>query len=307
MDIKSYIEDLFDYLDKFENHYDEFKTEAFLQTYNGIYAVFQALNQQRDQAIEVDRFFLERIKKTPITSSDLRQLTIQLLITFFESEADIDGQSNKAYLYCRDLRPIKRDVAFFESHLVPTLFREGSLNNNFPLNDFLLKEIARYLGKFGRGLQTDLSPESFGAMDDSMKFLELMRRRLTLGTELTADRGSLEFHLMRVDAFGKIGAKGVLYDRYLTEWGYLRKDSFWSKIKAAMGDFWGRIKGAFKSLRYFRLVTTQRPAAYLLYGIIILFFVILAVYVPVKWSDYSQNQLDKMQQKAAEVQKGAGK
>ncbi|MCP4570187.1 MAG: hypothetical protein GY841_21615 [FCB group bacterium] len=307
MDIKSYIDDLFEYLDKFENHYDEFKTEAFLQTYNGIYAVFQALGQQREQAIEVDRYFLERIKKTPITSSDLRQLTIQLLITFFESEADIDGQSNKAYLYCRDLRPIKRDVTYFESHLVPTLFREGSLNNNFPLNDFMLKEIARYLGKFGRGLQNDLSPESFAAMDDSMKFLELMRRRLILGTDLAADRNSLEFHLLRVDAFGKIGAKSVLFDRYLTEWGYLRKDSFWSKIKSSLGDFWGRIKGAFKSTRYFRLVTTQRPAAFLLYGLVIVFFILLAIYVPVKWSDYSQSQLENMQQKASEVQKGAGK
>ena len=44
MEIKSYINDLFKYLDKFENRYDEFKTEAFVQTYNGIYAVFTTLS-----------------------------------------------------------------------------------------------------------------------------------------------------------------------------------------------------------------------------------------------------------------------
>ena len=158
----------------------EFETEAFLQTYNGIAAVFHALRQQRDTAIEVDRFFLDKIRQAPLTSSDLRQITIQVLITRFESEADIDGQSNKAYHYCRGLRAVKQDVPFFEDNLVPLLFRDGSLNGNYRVNSFFLNEISRYLNTFGRPIQAALTPEAFGGMPDPLKFLELARRRFQL-------------------------------------------------------------------------------------------------------------------------------
>ncbi|MCK4655385.1 MAG: hypothetical protein KAT85_00085, partial [candidate division Zixibacteria bacterium] len=55
--IKTYVEDLFKYLKTYEKNYSQFKTEAFFQTYNGIYAVFQALQQQRDKAVELDYIF----------------------------------------------------------------------------------------------------------------------------------------------------------------------------------------------------------------------------------------------------------
>jgi hypothetical protein len=307
VDIKSYIEELFTYLDTFESKYAEFETQAFLQTYNGIYAVFQALRQQRDKAVDVDRYFLDKIQKSPLSSSDLRQLSIQILIAFFESEADIDGQSNKAYLYCRDLRPIKRDISFFEDHLIPLLFREGSLNNNFRLNAFFLGEIARYLNKFGRPIQENLSPEAFGALSDPAKFLELMRRRKVLGDEILADRGSLEFHLKRVDTFTKLGRLTKLNESYLTEWDYLRQTSFWATLKSSLGGLWGKFKGAFKSARYFRLVMTQRSAAYLFYGVIIMVFILLALYVPSKWQDYTQDRLEEFQKKASTTQSGSGK
>jgi hypothetical protein len=307
VDINSYVDDLFSYLDTFENRYAEFKTEAFLQTYNGIYAVFQALRQQRDKAVEVDRYFLDRIQKAPLSSSDVRQLSIQILIAFFESEADIDGQSNKAYLYCRDLRPVKRDISFFEDHLIPLLFRDGSLNNNYRLNSFFLGEIARYLNKFGRGIQDNLNPEAFGAMSDPAKFLELMRRRMLLGDDILSDRGSLEFHLQRVDAFGKLGRTSKLHEYYLTEWNYLRTTSFWSKLKSSSAELWGKFKGAFKNARYFRLVMTQRTAAYLLYGLIIVIFLLLALYVPSKWHDYSLDRMEEFQQKASSTQSGPGR
>jgi len=306
VEIKTYINDLFNYLDAYENRYHEFETEAFLQTYNGIYAVFQALRKQRDKAVDVDRIFLEKIQKSPLNSSDLRQISIQILITFFESEADIDGQSNRAYLYCRDLRPMKRDIAFFEDHLLPMLFRDGSLNNNFRLNYYFLGEIARYLNKFGRGINENLTPESFESLSDPAKMLELMRRRLVLGEDLISDRGSLEFYLQRVEAFTRLGRKSELFDQYLTQWDYLRKTSFWTRVKSAIGGLWGKFKGAFKSARYFRLVMTQRTGAYFLYGVIILIFIFLAFYVPSKWQDYSDSRLDELQKKSLEVQKNTG-
>lgn len=302
MDIKSYIEDLFTYLDVFETRYSEFQTEAFLQTYNGIYAVFQALRQQRDKALDVDRYFLDKIKKSPMTSSDLRQLSIQVLITFFESEADIDGQSNKAYLYCRDLRPVKRDGSYFEETLIPLLFREGSLNNNHKLNAYFLGEIARFLNKFGHGFQSEMSPEAFNALTDAAKFLYLKRRRMVLGDGLLSDRGSLEFHLLRIDAFAKLGRKSRLYDFYLTEWDYLRTTSFWATLRSSLSELWGKFRGTFSSTRYFRLVVSQRSAAYLLYTFLILLFVFLAIYVPVSWNRYTENRLTEFQQKAAELQ-----
>lgn len=307
MDIKSYINDLFKYLDDFENRYSEFETEAFLQTYNGIYAVFQALRLQRNEAIDVDQYFLERIKKLPITSSDLRQLSIQVLITFFESEADIDGKSNRSYLHCRDLRPVKRDIAFFENHLIPILFRDGSLNNNYRLNSYFLHEIARYLNKFGQGIQPSLTPEGFNALGDPAKFLELMRRRLTLGEDLLRDRSSLEFDLQRVDTFNKLGKKNRLFENYLTEWDYLRKSNFWANLKGSFINLWGKIKGAFSSARYFRLVMAQRPAAYFLYSIFIILFLILALYVPSKWQKYKEDRLEEFRTKAATIHQGPGK
>ena len=304
MDIKSYIEDLFTYLDTYENNYAEFKTEAFTQTYNGLYAVFQALRQQRDKAIDVDQYFLSCIKKSPLTSSDLRQLVIQILITFFESEADIDGQSNKSYMYCRDLRPSKRDITFFEDHLLPVLFREGSLNNNFKLNAFILNELARYLIKFGRAVDAGLTPEVFEAMSDPAKLLELARRRMTFGPDLLTDRNSLEFHLQRIDAFSKLARKSRLGDEYVRHWDYLKTTSFWSKVAAFASEWWGKFKGAFASYGYFRLVITQRSAAFFLYVGLIILFVFLAIYVPLKWQGHAEHRLERFHEKAAAMQGG---
>ncbi len=306
-EIKSYIENLFQYLEKYENNYAQFSTEAFLQNYNGIVAVFQALRQQRDKAVEVDRFFLEKIKLAPLSSSDLRQIAIQVLISFFESEADTDGQSNKAYLFVRDLRPTKRDVAYFEEHLVPILFREGSLNNNFELNEFFLNEIARFMTKFARPVQADLSPEAFNSLSNPLKFLELYRRRRDLGEDLLKDRGSLEFHMQNVGAFDKLAQKGKLYDHYLSRWNYLVKTSFWSKVTAFFGELWSKFIGLFTSFRYFRLSLAQRNAAYFFYGLLIVVFILLAVLVPGWWSDYSQDKLDQLENRAAETQEAVSK
>jgi hypothetical protein len=94
--MNKYIEDLFLYLDRFENQKDQFDSEAFLQTYNGVFTVFQALHEQRAKAVEVDNQLLERVKRVSPAQSDLRLLTTQLLVPFFELEADIDEQSNKS-------------------------------------------------------------------------------------------------------------------------------------------------------------------------------------------------------------------
>jgi hypothetical protein len=305
MEIKTYIEDLFKYLESFEKGASEFETEAFLQTYNGIYAVFQALRQQRDKALEVDQYFLSRIERTPLNSSDLRQLSIQIMITYFESEADTDGQSNRSYLYCRGLRAVKQDIPFFEQHLIPLLFKEGSLGNNFRLHHFFLDEIARYMGKFGKKVKPNISPEEFSAQGDSIKFLELARRRLEMGNELLKDRTSLEFHLQRIKAFDKLGQKNKLYERYLTEWQYLRKTSFWAAVRRFLSELGGKFRGAFSSSRYFRLVMTQRTPAYFYYFLLIVIFLFLAVYVPMKWSGYSRNKLNELNNRATAVQSGS--
>ncbi|MFH2036427.1 MAG: hypothetical protein ABIJ45_08490, partial [Candidatus Zixiibacteriota bacterium] len=305
--IKEYIEDLFDYLNKYENSYDNFKTEAFFQTYHGISAMFQALRQQRDKAIEVDQYFLSKIKQGPLTSSDLRQLTIQVIITFFESEADTDGQSNKTYLYCRDLRTAKRDVTFFEESLVPMLFRTGSLNNNFELNSFLLGEIGRYISKFASGVHTDMSPEAFLSKSDPMKILELSRRRTDLGSELAKDRNSLEFHLQGVGEFNKLSEKNKIFEQYLRAWGYLVENSFWSIVKAKASDIWSRILNLFSSFRYFRLSLTERNSAYFYYSILILIFVLLAIYVPIKWNNTTKDKLNELEQRATSTYESANK
>ena len=80
--METYIKDLFRYIETYEQKYAEFDSEAFFQTYNGIYAVFHALREQRDQAVQVDNYFLKKIKSVPINSSDLRQIALQILIHF---------------------------------------------------------------------------------------------------------------------------------------------------------------------------------------------------------------------------------
>ncbi|MBD3179842.1 MAG: hypothetical protein GF417_09700 [Candidatus Latescibacteria bacterium] len=302
--IKSYISDLFKYIDTYEKNYDSFDIEAFLQTYNGIYAVFQALREQRERAVEVDQQFLERIKQGPLSSSDLRQLTIQILISFFESIADTDGQSNRAYLYCRERRDSKRDVTYFEKFLVPLLVREGSLNNNFKLNRFFMKEIARFIEKFGSGLTRDLSPEDFNGMTGGRKLLELQLRRAGLGEDLAEDRNSLEFHLRSVGEFERMKKKGSLFEQYLRQWDYLVEESFMDRVKQTAMIVWSNIRSLFSNYRYFRLALTQRNSAYIFYGLLILLFILLAFIIPISWNSYSDgrlNELDGRVEKARET------
>ena len=152
-----------------------------------------------------------------------------------------------------------------------------------------------------------MTPEAFNGMSDPSKFLELMQRRMAMGDGLLNDRSSLEFHLQRVDAFNKLGKKNKLFEHYLTDWQYLSKTTFWSKVKATLGEIGGKFKGTFTSFRYFRLVMTQRRPAYALYGIIIVLFIFLAIYVPMKWGSYYNHQLEKFQEHAVQVQQGAVK
>ena len=305
--IKSYIADLFKYIETYEKNYDSFDIEAFLQTYNGIYAVFQALREQRERAVEVDQQFLERIKRGPLSSSDLRQMTIQILISFFESVADTDGQSNRAYLYCRERRDSKRDVNYFEKFLVPMLTQPGALNNNFRLNQFFLKEIARFIDKFGSGPIRDLSPEDFNGMSNGRKLLELQMRRSKLGADLVEDRNSLEFHLRSVGAFEKMKKAGPPFEHYLREWGYLVEESFMDRVKETSRTVWSSIRSLFSNYRYFHLALTQRNSAYIFYGLLILLFIFLAFFIPTKWNSYSRNRLAEMNSSVEQAREAINK
>jgi hypothetical protein len=305
--ITAYIDDLFKYIDNYESNYAAFETEAFFQTYNGIFAVFQALRQEREKAIEIDRIFLEKIKQGPLTSSDLRQLTIQILISFFESVADTDGQSNRAYLYCREFRSVKRDVTYLETYLMPLLTRDGSLNNNFKLNRFFLKEISRFITNFSSGSGGDVQVEEFKAMPDHRKLLELHLRRSKLGDDPVSDRNSLEFHLRSTGVFEKLRQSSPLFEKYLLEWNYLIEDRFIDRLKNSLNVLWGKLKGLFSSYKYLRLSMTQRYSAYLFYGLIILIFLFLAIFVPLRWNSYTDKKLTEFEERVEARQEALGK
>ncbi|MEW6411699.1 MAG: hypothetical protein AB1483_04395 [Candidatus Zixiibacteriota bacterium] len=300
--MKSYIDDLFGYIDTYEKNYAQFETEAFLQTYNGIVTVFQTLRGDRNQAVEVDYYLLDKVKLSPLTSSDLRQLTIQVLVTRFEAEVDTDGRSNQAYSYCRNLRPIKQDAPFFEQKLAPLLFDEGSLNHNFRLNAFLLDEMAAYINRFGKSVKSDMTPEQFDGLADPLKMLELKRRQLALGTNLIKDRTSLEFHLQRVATFNRIGDKGKLYEQYLTHWNYLASSSIWSRFMTWVKELGAKFRGAFSSFGYFRLLSTQRKLAYFTYILLIVIFLGIAFGVPAWWNSIADQKLNDFQEKANNLQ-----
>jgi hypothetical protein len=300
--MKSYIDDLFKYIETYEKDYSRFETEAFLQTYNGIITVYQTLRGDRNQAVEVDYYFLDKVKLQPLTSSDLRQLAVQVLITRFESEVDTDGRCNQAYSYCRNLRPVKQDVPFFERNLAQLLFAEGGLNNNFRLNAFLLEEMAAYINKYGKSVRADLNPEEFDGFTDPVKMLELQRRRLALGSNLVKDRTTLEFHLQRVSTFNRIGSKGKIFDHYLTEWDYLARTSLWARLSAWLKELGGKFRGAFQSFGYFRLLSTQRKLAYLTYTLVIIIFIGIAFGVPAYWNSHAEQKLQEFQEKAGNLQ-----
>ncbi len=304
--ITAYIDDLFRYIEVYEKDYARFETEAFFQTYNGIYAVFQTLRQQRETALKVDRVFLEKVKQWPLSSSDLRQLTIQILISFFESVADTDGKSNRAYLYCRDLRSTKRDVAFFESYLMPLLTRAGNLNNNYKLNNFFLQEIGRFIKDFsGRG-EDEISPEEFNALPVHRKLLELSLRRSGASGDPLKDRNSLEFHLKSMGIFEKLRQNGPLFEHYLLEWDYLADVKFLDRVKKTIIVLWEKLKGLFSNFGYFRLSLTQRNAAYLYYALIMLIFIFLALFIPQRWNGHKEKKLVEFEERVRETRKDLG-
>jgi len=305
--ITSYIEDLFRYINGYESDYASFEVEAFFQTYNGIGAVFQALREQREKAVEVDRVFLEKIKQRPLNSSDLRQLTIQIIVSFFESVADTDGQSGNAYIYCREFRNVRQDKPYFETVLMPLLAREGGLNNNFKLNYFFLKEIGRYIRKFSRGFSADVNFEDFKGMPVHQKLLTLHLRRSELGEDIINDRDSLEFHMRNVGVFEKFRQESPLAESYLKEWGYLAQGpSFMDKVRQFFSIIGSKLRGS-SSLNYVRLSLSQRYSAYLFYYLMIVIFVFLAIFVPLAWNKYTEQRLEKFKAHVEEAENAMGK
>lgn len=296
MDTLNYINDLFSYLETYETKYAQFETEAFLQTYNGIYAVFGTLRRQKDKAVEVDSLLFEKIKTQPLNSSDLRELAVQILVSYFESVAVVEGQDNRAYPYCRGVRPIKQDIAYMTNHLVPKLFQPGALNGNYRLHAFFLGEISRFGNKFGSPLETGLSPEALQAMSLPHQMLELSRRRLELGNELLRDRNSLEFTLLKLGYFDKLSKLDKLAAQYFGEWGYVTEIGFWDRVKASFSGMGRKFRGSFSSNRYFWLTMTQRKAAYGLYGGIIIASIVLGILVPKLWSSHTERKLQEFQE-----------
>jgi hypothetical protein len=305
MEIRGHIEQLFRYIGTYETSYSDFDAEAFIRTYEGARAVFKALREHRDEAVETDYCFLDFIQQSPLTSSDLRKLTVQLLITYFEMEADEDGRCNQAYKYIRTVRPVKQDVGFFEDHLLPVLFQQNAVNGNYLLHKFFLREIARFINRYGRALRINLSPEEFEALSEPRKLLELCRRRLELGQGLTDDSNSLEIHLRRVGVFKKLSRRSRLFDLYLSDWKYLEKVTFWSKLRRALSSGFGKFRGIFTSLRYTRLVLSQRRAAYFAYTIAVLLWIAVAVLTPILWSAYNESKYQELEERARAVEEHA--
>jgi hypothetical protein len=96
-------------------------------------------------------------------------------------------------------------------------------------------------------------------------------------------------------------------DAYLKHWDYLVTTSFWSRVKSSLAEVWGKIKGAFRSWRYFRLVITQRNPAYLFYGVIIVIMIAVAVLVPSWWGNYEDSQLEEFRERAQRIHRSTGR
>lgn len=298
MKIRQYIDDLFRYISTYESNYSAFDFGAFQQTYNGIRAVFTALREYRDQAVETDYTLLDFIHKAPLKASDLRELTVQTLVTWFEMEVDVDNRSNQAYSYIRGLREVRQDVPYIEEQLLPKLFQPGALNNNPQLHNFFMVELANFMNAYGRPLAIDITPEQFEAKNDPHRVMELCRRRLQLGDSLIQDRSSLEFHLQRVGFFERWARTSKLVESYLEDWDYRARQGSWlSRVQKVLTDALGKFKGLFRSYRYTALMFGQRRPAYFLTIFLIVVWIGIGILVPVLWSSYSDSKLDQLNQR----------
>lgn len=293
--ITAVIDDLFRYVQDYETESGGFNVEAFINTYNGIKAVFQPLREQRRDAVEVDQLLLERIRQVHLSKSDLRQLTIQVLLSYFNAIANTDGTTNKAYYACRQMRKIPMDVRYFEEELMPLLTREGSLKGHLDLNRFFLEQIGKYIKEYGGSFKGNVTPEEFKGMPIQSKILILYLRRLELGNALVRDRNSLEFHMRRESGeFEKMTKSYSIADYYLdSQWKYIEKIGFWTRVKGFVGLAWARFRGSLTSMDYVKLSVAQRPPAYIYYLLIIVIFLFLALAIPLVWSNYRNSELEK--------------
>jgi hypothetical protein len=302
MKVRQYIDDLFRYIGTYETNFSAFDFGAFQQTYNGIRALFGALREYRDQAVETDYILLDFIHKAPLKASDLRELTVQTLVTWFEMEVDVDNRSNQAYSYVRGLREVRQDVPYIEEQLLPKLFRAGALNNSFQLHSFFLIELSNFMNAYGRPLAVDLTPEQFEAKGDAHRIMELCRRRLQLGDSLLSDRSTLEFHLQRVGFFERWSRTNKLVEMYLETWDYRTKPgTFLQRVQKALVDALGKFKGLFRSYRYTALMFGQRRPAYVATVLLIVVWIGIAFLVPALWSGYSDSKLQDLNQRLTTV------
>jgi hypothetical protein len=305
MDIKGNIDTLFRYVAEFEGRSPQFQTEAFMQTYHGIRAVFKSLVQDRNQAVETDYIFLDHVQRTSPGTSPLRNITAQVLISFFEAEADPDNRSNQAWSYIRSLRPVRPDAIYIEQHLASDLTTPDALHGDLQLSMFLLEQMADYMNKYGRPLDPALTPEAFSALDDHLKLLMLCRRRLELGPALLSERSSLEFALERTGALRGLSESSGLYSACLTRWGYLQESTFWSRVLGVIRPMIAKTKGLFLSTRYTRLLFSERRPAVFLQVFIILVWIALAVLTPVLWRHQNDKHLEELDVRKARVQQGS--
>jgi len=150
---------------------------------------------------------------------------------------------------------VKRDISFFEDHLVALLFMRAVLNNNFRLNEFFSARDCAVSGQIRHPFKDAVSPEQLGRLVTRANFLTLRGRRVALGEDVARDRGSLEFHLQRIDPFTKLGSQeppfnGALFDVVgLPCARQVLGDGAQFRSHGRMGE----IQGAFKNARYFRL------------------------------------------------------
>ena len=107
--------------------------------------------------------------------------------------------------------------------------------------------------------------------------------------------------MQRVATFNRIGAKGKLYEEYLTKWDYMASSSLWARLSEWLKDLGAKFKGAFQSFGYFRLLTTQRKLAYLTYTLAILISLAIAFGSMSFWAGYEEDKLQEFQQKANDL------
>lgn len=143
------INDLFSKITCYEEGASPFRTNEFIENFNGVISLFPAVRDKVNEIREVDQILSNRSQEFNINRSDLRQICVHLLTMFFKFSANAPSPYDRCYLSSREKRRPHKDAGFITEILTPLVFSPGGFHKDFELKYYFLKQLNEFQRKFG--------------------------------------------------------------------------------------------------------------------------------------------------------------